>query len=144
MPAPGGYHLPMTHFCTHTVRGYELDAYGHVNNAVYLNYLEYARGEYLKAIGFDYKDAIAGGYGIWVVRIEIDYRLSARNEDVLVIETVPVERKVTYGTLRQIVRHGDETCAEALVKWAFVDLSSGRPTRIPPEFDKPGLSPDTP
>ena len=30
------------------VRSYELDFYGHVNNAIYLNYLEYARGNYLE------------------------------------------------------------------------------------------------
>jgi len=31
-----------------TVRGYELDSYGHVNNAVYLQYLEQARWVYMK------------------------------------------------------------------------------------------------
>ena len=35
------------------VRSYELDTYNHVNNAIYLNYLEYARMEYLRRIGFD-------------------------------------------------------------------------------------------
>ena len=32
----------------HTVAGYELDSFGHVNNAVYLNYLEQARWDILK------------------------------------------------------------------------------------------------
>ena len=31
-----------------TVRGYELDSYGHVNNAVYLQYLEQARWVFMK------------------------------------------------------------------------------------------------
>lgn len=34
-----------------TVRGYELDSLGHVNNAVYLNYLEQARWEWAKTHG---------------------------------------------------------------------------------------------
>lgn len=34
-----------------TVRGYELDSYGHVNNAVYLNYFEQARWEILRELG---------------------------------------------------------------------------------------------
>jgi len=33
------------------VRGYELDSFGHVNNAVYLNYLEQARWELVKEVG---------------------------------------------------------------------------------------------
>lgn len=33
------------------VRGYELDAFGHVNNAVYLNYYEQARWEIVREIG---------------------------------------------------------------------------------------------
>lgn len=33
------------------VRGYELDSFGHVNNAVYLNYLEQARWEILEQLG---------------------------------------------------------------------------------------------
>ncbi|HPX14738.1 MAG TPA: thioesterase, partial [Treponemataceae bacterium] len=40
---------------THCVRSYELDAYNHVNNAVYLQYLEYGRMEFLKAVHFDYE-----------------------------------------------------------------------------------------
>ena len=34
-----------------TVRGYELDSFGHVNNAVYLNYMEQARWEILLSTG---------------------------------------------------------------------------------------------
>ncbi len=123
------------------VRGYELDAYGHVNNAVYLNYLECARGEYLEGIGFDYPGAIAAGYGLWVVRIEIDYRSSARRGDLLSIETWPVEKKLTNGTLKQRILKGDALVVEARVKWAFVDTATGRPSRIPPEFDVPSLAP---
>ena len=130
----------MKHVCTHTVRGYELDAYGHVNNAVYLNYLEYARGEFLKAIGFDYDGYMKAGFGFWVVRIEIDYRLPALMGQELRIESEVRERKNTYGVIHQTASSPDGLCVEALVKWAFVDLASGRPARIPPEFDRPELN----
>jgi YbgC/YbaW family acyl-CoA thioester hydrolase len=35
---------------TITARGYELDSYNHVNNAVYLNYFEHARWEFFRSL----------------------------------------------------------------------------------------------
>ncbi len=133
----------MIHRCSLAVRGYEIDGYGHVNNAVYLNYLEHARGEYLKDIGFDYPGCVRAGYGIWIARIEIDYRAPALPGDVLSIDTVPVERRSASGILEQRISKGEVLCAAARVKWAFVETASGRPARIPDEYDVPGLSPDT-
>jgi acyl-CoA thioester hydrolase len=132
----------MIHRCSLSVRSYEIDAYGHVNNAVYLNYLEWARGEYLRAIGFDYQGAIDAGYGLWVVRVEIDYRVPARLHDVLEIRTWPSELKSTHGTMSQEIWRDEALCAKAAVKWAFVDRTAGRPARIPEEFMRPGLVPD--
>ena len=53
--------------CSLTVRTYECDSNNHVNNANYLNYLEFARYELLKDVGFDYQKAIRSGYGIYIV-----------------------------------------------------------------------------
>ena len=55
----------MPHTTYVEVRTYELDSYNHVNNAVYLNYLEHARMDFLKAIGFDYKGLFAEGYMLY-------------------------------------------------------------------------------
>jgi YbgC/YbaW family acyl-CoA thioester hydrolase len=41
----------LTHRTALTVRGYELDSYGHVNNAVYIQYLEQARWEFIRETG---------------------------------------------------------------------------------------------
>ena len=37
------------------VRSYELDSFGHVNNANFLNYLEAARGNFLEEYGLSFK-----------------------------------------------------------------------------------------
>jgi acyl-CoA thioester hydrolase len=42
----------MTHLTHITARGNELDSFGHVNNAVYLNYLEQARWEFFRDQGW--------------------------------------------------------------------------------------------
>jgi len=117
--------------------------YGHVNNANYLNYLEYARYEYLRSIGFDFP-ALAGlGFGVYIARIEIDYRAPARMDETLAIRTRPVKKGAASGTLRQQIWREDRLLIEALVTWAFVDTKTGAPTKIPPAWDLPGLYPET-
>ncbi len=58
------------------VRDYECDLQGVVNNAVYQNYLEHARHEYLKSIGIDFAALAAQKINLVVVRVEIDYKAS--------------------------------------------------------------------
>ncbi len=134
------YNRRMEHKCEIRVRSYECDGYGHVNNAVYLNYLEYARGEFLKAIGFDYPRAIASGYGLYVARIELDYKTPAFPGDELSILSKPVKKGAVSGILDQRVLRGETIIAEAKVTWAFVN-GSGQPTRIPADWNLSGLDP---
>ncbi|MCL2128629.1 MAG: acyl-CoA thioesterase [Treponema sp.] len=122
------------------VRTYECDSYGHVNNANYLNYLEYGRYELLKDTGFDYRKALSSGYGIYVARIEIDYKKPALADDSLTIKTWPVKKGAVSGILSQEIYRGEELLVKAKVTWAFVD-SKGTPVRIPEEWDLPGLQP---
>ncbi len=131
----------MRHTCELVVRTYECDMNGHVNNANYLNYLEFARHEFLKAVGFDYAGCFAAGYGLYVTRIEIDYKRSAIFDDCLCIESSVVKRGAVSGVLEQSILRGQEKVAHARVSWAFVD-SSGKPCRIPENWNVPGLSPD--
>ena len=51
----------MTYTTPLKVRTYECDGYNHVNNAVYLNYLETGRMDYLMQIGFKYKEMVEQG-----------------------------------------------------------------------------------
>ena len=54
------------------VRTSELDSFGHVNHAVYLNYFEHARFEALKEAGFSWSVLDEKEWAIFVVRIEVD------------------------------------------------------------------------
>ena len=126
--------------CSLKVRTYECDSYSHVNNANYLHYLEYARYEFLKDVGFDYKKAVEAGYGIYIARIEVDYKKPAFTDDVLVIKSQPVKKGAVSGIIAQEIWRGDDLLITAKVTWAFVD-SRGVPVKIPPEWDLPGLQP---
>ncbi len=124
------------------VRTYECDSYGHVNNAVYLNYLEYARMDYLRQIGFKYESFVEAGFFIYVSHVDIFYKSSARFGDTLTIESEPIKFGAVSGTIRQTVMLGDGTiCAQAEVTWASVSSKNGRPTKIPQEFVVDGLKP---
>jgi acyl-CoA thioester hydrolase len=122
------------------VRTYECDSNSHVNNANYLNYLEHGRFEYLKDIGFNYAGAVAAGYALFVARVEIDYKRPAHFDDSLLIQTWPIKRGAVSGVIEQKITRGDDIIATAKVTWAFV-TQSGKPTKIPAEFDVPGLTP---
>lgn len=63
------------------VRDYECDMQGIVNNAVYQNYLEWARHEFLLSRGLSFAELTARGVIIVIVRAELDYRASLRTGD---------------------------------------------------------------
>lgn len=55
------------------VRDYECDMQGIVNNAVYQNYFEHARHEFLQHLGFCFSEITKTGIFLVVYRAEIDY-----------------------------------------------------------------------
>ncbi len=133
----------MTKTITLQVRTYECDSYNHVNNAVYLNYLEHARMQFLHEIGFDYKGIVAAGYHMYVTEIDIKYKASAVLDDVLYVDVSVTKLKKISGEFSQVIRKKDGTvCAEARVMWACVDAATGRPTKFPDEFIVSGLQPE--
>jgi len=124
------------------VRTYECDSYGHVNNAVYLNYLEFGRMDFLQQIGFDYEGILKAGFYIYVSHVDIYYKASAFFNDELVIESYPTKMGAVSGTFHQKIMKQDGTiCVEADVTWACVK-TDGRPSKIPSEFLVDGLKPD--
>ena len=83
------------------VRSYELDSLGHLNHAVYLNYLEQARFDALAAGGFPIETMQTRGWGVHVVRIEVDYRRECRLGDRLVARTAVQSFRNTSMTIHQ-------------------------------------------
>ena len=63
------------------VRDYECDMQGIVNNAVYQNYLEWARHCYLRSRGLDFADLTKRGIIVVVIRSELDYLRSLKSGD---------------------------------------------------------------
>lgn len=129
---------------TFRVRSYELDALGHVNHAVYLNYLEQARFDALAAGGFPLAEMAARNWGVFVVRIEVDYRKECRQGDLLTVRTQVDEFRKSSMVIGQVVEapNGD-TAVEARVVGVWTG-GDGRPMRIPPEVRSALSSPADP
>lgn len=68
------------------VRGYELDSFGHVNNAVYLNYNEQARWNILKESGY-LDDFLKSGMFLVVVETTIRYMRELKMFDMIEVTT---------------------------------------------------------
>jgi len=117
------------------VRTYECDSYGHVNNAVYLNYLEYGRVELLGERGLPLEKIKKKGVLIVIRRIEIDYKAAAREGDELVVRTYLKGHTKMKGIFcQEILKKSDHTVvAKADVTWVFTDLN-GRLVPIPEFF----------
>ena len=71
----------MQHIWRSVVRDYELDLQGIVNNAVYLNYFQNARNLQFQEVGLDWKAWHREGRDFVLVRSEIDYKGSLREEE---------------------------------------------------------------
>ena len=131
----------MIHVAELKTRSYECDSYGHINNATYLNYLEYARIEFLEDLPISYRELRRRGVGFVVTRICIDYRLQVGGGETLRIETRTIKKERIRVVFQQNIYRGDQLIAEAQVTWACVN-EQGRPIRLPPELDVPELEPD--
>ncbi|MDA1369762.1 MAG: acyl-CoA thioesterase [Proteobacteria bacterium] len=85
------------------VRDYECDMQGLVNNAVYQNYLEWARHEFLLSRGLSFADLTARGVIIVVTRAELDYRQSLRTGDSFVVTVRAVQASRIRMEFQQVI-----------------------------------------
>jgi acyl-CoA thioester hydrolase len=94
-----------------TVRGYETDVQGHLNQAVYLNYAEHARWSLLQAAGVSQARLVGRGVGPVALETTIRYR-----RELLAGDEVDVTCEFEWGDgktfrIRQEIRKTDGTVA---------------------------------
>ncbi|MEN6367256.1 MAG: thioesterase family protein [Thermoguttaceae bacterium] len=120
----------------HVVTQDEIDEQGHANNVVYVGWMQDAAVAHSATLGWTAQRYLSMGKG-WVARShKIEYLRPAYAGDEIVVETRVVDmKKVTSKRLYRIVRrHDGELLATAETHWAFVNYTTGRPTRIPEEI----------
>lgn len=115
------------------VRHYEMDALGHVNNAIYQHYLEQAAIEHSEHLGFTV-DRYRELGGVFVLRrVEIDYLRPAIAGDALEITTWLETMRGPRAIRRYEIRRQDETevLVAAEATWVWVNAITMRPQAIP-------------
>jgi acyl-CoA thioester hydrolase len=115
------------------VRQHELDLLGHVNNAVYLHWIEQVAIDHVEALGFGREWSLAQGCG-WVVREHrVTYHRPVGYGDVILATTLPQQLRGVRGVRRTEIRRESDGAlmTEAVTEWIWVRLSDGRPQRVP-------------
>jgi acyl-CoA thioester hydrolase len=117
----------------------DIDAFGHVNNAVYVAWLDRAAWAHSSALGVTVERCVELARGMAVVRTTIQYDREAFEGDQLNVATwlVPGKRPLTIARRFQILRVADGApLLHAEIEYACIDLRSGRPARWPALFQQ--------
>jgi len=110
-----------------TVRGYETDALGHLNQSVYLQYAEHARWCVLKEAGVDQSELLAKGVGPVVLETTIRYLRELRaGEEVDVTCAFEWGEGKTFRVLQTIRKTDGTVSAEVASVAGLLDLKERR------------------
>ncbi len=136
MTAPP-FRLPAAYTATHRVGVDEIDAYEHVNNTRYLQWLDRIAWAHSAQLGLPLERCLTLRCGMAVRHTRVDYLEAARLDDSLRLATWIV---ASDGRLRctrrfDILRAADgKRVLEAEIDFFCLNLDSGRPCRYPREF----------
>ncbi|MFI6012234.1 acyl-CoA thioesterase [Streptomyces sp. NPDC051243] len=120
-----------------TVRGYETDVQGHVNQSVYINYAEHARWSLLRAAGITQTGLIGKGVGPVALETTIRYK-----RELLAGDEVDVTCAFEWSggkifRIHQTMRKADGTvAAELTAVGGLMDLKERRMVANPQDYFK--------
>ena len=119
------------------VEASEIDGLGHANNAAYVGWLERCAWNHSVSLGLDLPEYQRLDRAMAIVRHEIDYLASAYLDQQLQVATWIIESDQRFKMTRrfQVVRPADGvTLLRALTTFACIEMSTGKPRRMPAEF----------
>lgn len=129
--------FPSPHVVTLEVLPADIDAYDHVNNSVYLSWLDRAAWSHSAALGISLGQCVTLRRGMAAHRTEIDYLRAAVLGDGVWVGTwiVSTDSKLRVERRFHVRRATDgETLARARIDYVCINLDSGRAARMPDVF----------
>lgn len=117
---------------TLTVRDYECDTQGIVNNAVHQHYLEHARHQWLLAHSLNFMDYTKAQVRLVVIRAEIDYKKPLLPATQFVISTKATLISPVRALFNQVIHRADhqQVALQAKIYVAAIDCKTGK-IRLP-------------
>lgn len=128
--------MPLIYERTFRVRHYECDAYGHVNHANYLRYMQETAFDASAAAGYDFDWYAAAGHN-WLVReSDITYHRPLTYGDSVTVKTWVADfHRVRSRRVYELRLTGSgELVAEASTDWVYLQTDTLRPATIPQEM----------
>jgi acyl-CoA thioester hydrolase len=118
------------------VRYVEVDAQQHVYFGHYLTYFDVALIEYMRAIGYSYRDMVAGGVDMFYVDADCQYTGRARFDDLLHVHARIGDIGNTSFTFEFAVyrQPEDALVTTGKIVAVAVDARSETPVRVPDEL----------
>jgi len=114
------------------VRYGETDQMGVVYHGNYAQYFEIGRTEWLRKIGFSYKEMEKNGIMLPVVDLSIKYKKSACYDDLIKVKTRLVKKPTAKIEFEyEIVNENNEILTTGNSVLVFMDVNKNRPTRCP-------------
>lgn len=112
------------------VRSTEIDVNGHVNNAKYLEYLEWGREAWFEQYGLDYDVLKSEGFVTVVVHVSANYRREAVQNDLLRIQSRLQSVKNTSFVMEQLIQNQrNETVLDA--EFVIVTIDPDKHEKVP-------------
>ncbi|MEM9123490.1 MAG: thioesterase family protein [Pseudomonadota bacterium] len=143
---PALFDLPAPHLWAVEVPAEAIDNYGHVNNTVYITWLDQCAWDHSRAVGLTKEDCDGLDRGMAVLRSQFNYLRPAFEGDTVVTATWIIENDGRLRCTRrfQIVRPSDgATLLRGRIDFFCLEISTGRPTRLPPLFmERYGVIPE--
>ncbi|GAA2648918.1 acyl-CoA thioesterase [Streptomyces vastus] len=118
-----------------TVRGYETDVQGHLNQSVYLNYAEHARWSLLQAAGISQSRLIAKGVGPVALETTIRFKRELRaGEEVEVTCDFLMDKSKIFRVEQEIRKTDGTVAAEITATGGLMDLKERKLVAEPREY----------
>ncbi|MDD2944714.1 acyl-CoA thioesterase [Acinetobacter haemolyticus] len=121
-----------------TVQAKDIDSLGHVNNVVYMHWMQDVATAHIEALGLGLNEYMELKHAMVAVEHHVQYRKAAFEGEKIILRTWLDDINALY-SFRQYVFYRPQDQSVLFMgntKWACVEIATGRPKRMSPTFSQ--------